>query len=351
MQFRAMVLYSTLIAAISALTIVAPASRAAACSCALPTVESSYTHASDVAFVDLRRTYVSGDTRYYLGRVVRTFKGCLHAGQRVLLKTPEASASCGAELRLRRYLINGTSAGSLLGTPTLSISLCNYDRQLSVLTAGDLRYLERRTVCCDGVCSCADGSQPVQCFADPCSGAPACDQGECIANYCGGCHAEYYDSLGHAVCEDPSECKTDADCPQGSWCRQAQSSDTEPVYECAPFVGEEARCEGFTLPWLYERCEPGLTCDAPDGVEDATGICRKHCESNRDCKEQSYCASDKLCDDDGACEQQIDCNLVGNLYGHIECVGHGICIEQRCNWRCGQSGCADNTCGLDASVR
>ncbi|HTU63496.1 MAG TPA: hypothetical protein VMF89_33770, partial [Polyangiales bacterium] len=175
---------------------------------------------------------------------------------------------------------------------------------------------------------------PVQCFADPCSVAPACTEGECVANYCGGCNAEFYDTFGHAVCEDPSECRTDTDCPQGTWCRQAQTSENLEIYECAPFVGEGARCHGFTLPWLYERCEPSLTCDTPDGVDDATGICRKSCDSNRDCKEPSYCATDKLCDDDGACERDLDCNLPGNVYGHIECVGRGVCAEQRCGWEC-----------------
>ena len=332
MRIRSLILYA---GSISLLMFAAATSRAAACSCVLPTVESSYKQSSDVAFVDLHRTYVSGDTRYYLGRVVRTFKGCLRAKQSVVLKTPLSDAACGTELRLRRYLIHGTGAGSLLGAPVLSISLCNYDRQVSVLTARDLEFLEARMVCCDGTCGCADGSQPLQCFADPCTVAPVCAEGECVANYCGGCHAEHYDLFGHAVCEDPSECQTDADCPQGTWCRQAQTSENVELYECAPFVGEGARCHGFTLPWLYERCEPSLTCDTPDGVDDATGICRKRCDNDRDCKELSYCASDKLCDDDGACERDQDCELPGNVYGHIECVGHGACVDQHCGWECG----------------
>lgn len=337
MRIRASIECCVVILVLSLLMVAAAASRALACSCVVPTVESSYQHASDVAFVDLRRTYVAGDTRYYLGRVVRTFKGCLRAKQGVVLKTPVSEASCGTELPLRRYLIHGNAAGSALGTPVLSISLCNYDRQVSVLTSKDLEYLESRMVCCEGSCSCADGSDPVQCFADPCSVAPACEEGECVANYCGGCRAEFYDTFGHAVCEDPNECKTDADCPPNSWCRQAQTSQNLEIYECAPFVGEGARCEGFTLPWLYERCEPSLVCDTPDGVADATGICRKRCERKRDCKKPEYCASDKLCDEDGACETDEDCNMPGNVYGHIACVGHGVCVDQRCGWECDES--------------
>lgn len=277
---------------------------------------------------------------------MRTFKGCLRPGQSVLLKTALSEAACGTELRLRRYLINATSAGSVLGTPAFSISLCNYDRQVSVLSGGDLEFLEARMVCCDGACSCADGSQPVQCFADPCSVAPACDQGECVANYCAGCNAEFYDAFGHAACKDPSECRNDADCAQGTWCRQAQTTENLEIYECAPFVGEGSRCHGFTLPWLYERCESGLTCDTPDLVDDATGICRKRCDNQRDCKEQSYCASDKLCDDDGACERAVDCQLPGNPYGHVACVGHAVCAEQSCGWTCEAPECLD-LAGLD----
>lgn len=336
MHTQTLFVRSAVFAAIVAFANIAGASRASACSCIVPTVESSYRSASDVAFVDLRRTYVTGDTRYYLGRVVRTFKGCLPTGERVVLKTPADGAACGTELRLRRYLINGTAAGTFLGMPVLSISLCSYDRQVSTLTDHDREYLEGRTVCCGESCHCADGSQPVNCFADPCSVAPECGEGECVANYCGGCNAEFYDSMGQAVCQDPSECKSDADCPQGSWCREAQSDSKEPIYECAPFVGEGSRCEGFTPPWLFERCAPGLTCDTPDGVADATGICRKSCASDKDCKESDYCASDKLCDEDGACENADDCNLPGNAFAHIECVGRGTCgADYRCGWQCG----------------
>jgi hypothetical protein len=169
-----------------------------------------------------------------------------------------------------------------------------------------------------------------------------------VPNYCGGCNAEFYDSDGNAVCRDPSECKTDADCPQNSWCRQMQSDGASaPSYECAPFVGVGSRCNGFTPPWLYERCEPDLTCDTPDFVADAPGICRTRCESDKDCKENSYCAADKLCDDDGACERDVDCNLPGNLYAQLRCVGHGVCSSERqCSWLCRTAECLDLS-GLD----
>jgi hypothetical protein len=226
----------------------------------------------------------------------------------------------------------------------LSISLCSYDRQVSELIEHDREFLACRTVCCGDACSCADGTQPVACIVDPCSVAPACDEGKCVANYCGGrCNAEFYNAMGEAVAEAPSACKTDADCAHGSWCRQGQfDGTTAPRYECVPFVGESARCDRFTLPWLYERCEPGLSCDTPDFVADAPGVCRSSCETSADCKEGSYCASDKLCDVDGACEREVDCGLPGNNYLQIECVGHGVCgADQRCSRECGAPQCVD----------
>lgn len=345
MRTQTLLVHSALIAATIAVVNVGVTSSAAACSCVAPTVESSYNSSTDVATIDIRRQFVIGSTRYYQGRVQRTFKGCLQPSAVVFLRTPVSSATCGALLALQQpYLINGNDAGTFLGVPMLSISLCSYNIQVSALTDHDRAFLEGRTVCCGDACTCADGTQPVNCFADPCSVAPACAEGKCVANYCGGCNAEFYDAGGNAVCQNPpSGCKTDADCGTDQWCRQAKSDGTTPLsYECVPFVGEGASCDGFTIPWLYERCEPGLTCDTPDFVADASGICRRSCASNDDCKGGQYCASDKLCDDDGTCEREVDCNLPGNDYAHIECVGHGTCgDDRRCGWTCAAPECVD----------
>jgi hypothetical protein len=343
MRVQTVILHAALMAALSALINIVTPDTAAACSCVEPSVESSYNSASDVAYVDVRRSYVLGDTRYFVGSVARTFKGCLRAGQRVLLKTPAAGETCGADLRARRYLINGSRVRGFLGTPVLSISLCSYDREVSQLTERDQKFLEGRNVCCGDQCACADGSQPVQCFAEPCSVAPPCDAGVCEANYCGGCRAEFYDPRGEPVCQGPTACKSDDDCESDSWCREtAFDPTTEPRSECVPFVGEGASCGGFTAPPDYERCAPGLTCDAPSFEDDAPGVCRPRCESDADCGEGSYCASDRMCDVHGACELELDCSMPGNNYAHIACVGHGVCAAQgRCGWACEAPECLD----------
>jgi hypothetical protein len=134
-----------------------------------------------------------------------------------------------------------------------------------------------------------------------------------------------------------SQCKSDADCTSGTWCRQTQDGGNE----CVPFVGEGKSCNGFTVPWLYERCEPHLTCDTPPFVADAPGVCRSSCKSNADCKAAQYCASDKLCHDDATCDFSVDCNLEGNAYPHILCVGYGVCSDSSCGWQCGEPRCLD----------
>lgn len=321
------------------------ASDAEACTCLQPTVESSYNFATDVIIAEVRRDFDVGNTRYYVARAARTYKGCIEPGDWVLLSTPTDSGACGSSLTARRHLINGTSAGTRFGLPVLAINLCSYDVPVSALTEHDRAFLNGRTVCCGDECTCADGSQPVQCFVDPCDVAPACDDGQCVANYCGGCNAEFYDASGYAVCSGDSECVEDQDCPDGEWCRQTERSGSSevPVYECVPFVGEGASCNGFTTPWDFEQCAEGLTCDTPDFTVDAPGICRRSCETDADCGDDgSYCAADKLCDADGACEREVDCNLPGNSYPHIECVGHGVCGETRqCGWECGNPQCVD----------
>lgn len=343
MRTATLIARSCAIIAIAALVNTAVTRRAAACSCVPPTVESSYNNSTDVVIAEIRREFVLGNTRYYLARVERTYKGCLDKRDRILLSTPVSGASCGADLSARRHLINGNAAGSLFGLPVFSINLCGYNLPAADLTAHDLEFLNGRTVCCGDACTCADGTQPVLCFADPCSVAPACDEGKCVANFCGGCNAEFYDPFGNAVCEAQSECISDEDCPAGEWCRQAQSSDpAKPIYECVPFVGEGASCGGFRPPWTFERCQPKFICDLPDFVADAPGICRPECKTDGDCAADEYCASDHTCDRDGACEVEIDCNLPGNSYAHIECVGHGTCSQQgQCGWVCESPQCID----------
>jgi len=328
------------LAMVSAVTVL-NAGDAQACSCMEPSVETSYYQNSDVLKVRVLRSITLGSNRYYLAKTRETFKGCIGARRWVILQTASSSAACGADYEVgRSYLIHGERAGGFWGIPFLSVHGCNYDVRWSQLTSEDRAFIYSRYNCCGERCECTDGSEPVECFADPCE-FQSCDEGVCEANYCGGCNAEFFNELGELVCTD--ECSSDADCSEDSWCRQTEAGQLA----CTPFVGEEESCGGFTVPWMYERCEPGLVCDTPEFIADAPGECRRPCDGNDDCRDAQYCASDDLCHRDASCERDVDCNLDGNSYAHIRCMGYGVCSPtQECGWECGHPGCVDLT-GMD----
>jgi hypothetical protein len=263
--------------AVVLLVLFGPTNAAHACKCPVPTVESSYNTSSDVITADILFHVTLGATRYYFVRVDRTFKGCLAPGDWAVLSTPVESATCGARLESRSHLINGDAAGRRFGLPAFTIGSCSYNVAESDLTEHDLAFLNGRSVCCGDDCACADGREMAECFADPCQVAPSCGEGACVANYCGGCNAEFYDEGGYAVCQTPDAgCTEDADCSNDTWCREAQptGAETEVRRECVPFAGEGETCNGFTPAWLYERCGPGLFCEVPEDLVDAPGICR-----------------------------------------------------------------------------
>jgi eight-cysteine-cluster-containing protein len=192
-------------------------SVAEACSCVASTVESSYGGSSDVLSAIPLFGYCTASEQHYIAHVTAAFKGCADPDQLVILTTPPDSAACGAELELgTEYLINAERAGTFFGVPKLSFNLCGYNLPTADLTAHDRTFLDGRTVCCGGECQCADGTQPVLCFANPCDVTAACDEAaRCEANYCGGCNAEFYDEAGNAVCQaEPPGCGSDTDCVQ-----------------------------------------------------------------------------------------------------------------------------------------
>jgi eight-cysteine-cluster-containing protein len=181
---------------------------AEACSCLSATVESSHFNSSDAATLTPLVGHRIGNERWYVAQVAKPYKGCIDAGDLVLLVTPSSSASCGARLELGvEYLIHGDRRGSLFGLPRLAFNACDYNLPVVELSDHDRAFLAGRQVCCGDECSCADGSEPVQCFADPCEAAAACSEAvTCEANYCGGCNAEFYDASGYGVCQAESEC-------------------------------------------------------------------------------------------------------------------------------------------------
>lgn len=329
------------------LAVVAEARPVEACSCLASTVESSYQNSSDVLSVRVLLSVDAGSERWSLARVSKAYEGCTEPGALVVLSTASSSAACGVSLPAGvPYLVQGNADGTLLGLPRLRVGACAYNLPLADLSEHDQYFLDTRQVCCGDSCACADGSQPVQCFASPCAVTPACaEAASCVDNYCGGCNAEFYDAQGNAACL-PAACDSDSDCPAGEWCRQAPP-DRRPLEssgggasslprECVPFASAGQSCGGFRPAWTFERCAPPLICDTPDFIADAPGVCRQPCSGDADCPSEQYCASDGVCDLDGSCEQNPDCELPGNDYLHIDCVGHGECpdFQNACSWVC-----------------
>jgi hypothetical protein len=74
-----------------------------------------------------------------------------------------------------------------------------------------------------------DCPYPVECFQDPClvESCPAYPNSDCVANYCGGCHADFYNANGELItdCGDTTSCPGEN--PAG--CFQNGCSDG---YEC-----------------------------------------------------------------------------------------------------------------------
>lgn len=196
------------------LTWLAQTSVAAACSCLPPDKGRSYDNADNVVHVRIQAALgATSTTRSFSARLVEDdFKGCLAAGARVIVETAANSAACGMSLSVgKQYLLHGKRVGTSLGTPRLRVVLCDANVAWSALTPEHRAFLDTRYVCCGGDCACTDGSQPVNCFVDPCEVSSCNVAGaSCRSNYCGGCHAEWYDSSDGLVCEAPQACDYDA---------------------------------------------------------------------------------------------------------------------------------------------
>jgi hypothetical protein len=183
--------------------------------------------------------------------------------------------------------------------------------------------------------STADCQAGQRCNAgEVCLPPPGCGAGRACPAVC----------TGYCVSEPPT-CVTDADCAADSWCRATESGS----FTCVPFAQEGERCNGFTLPWMYESCSPELTCDVPDLVADVPGVCRSSCRSEADCEASEYCAGDGLCHADATCDVAADCLSPGNDFPQILCIGYPVCpgfgepAQNQCGIRCGDPRCIELT--------
>ena len=68
----------------------------------------------------------------------------------------------------------------------------------------------------------------------------------------------------------------------------------------------------------------------------------RQCEIDADCPSTAYCASSEgVCRDDGTCLDALDCDLPGNTYARLKCIGYGTCAGGTCGYECGNAQCRD----------
>ena len=76
------------------------------------------------------------------------------------------------------------------------------NRFISVAGEDEVWCVECGALMVESISISSECEMPVNCFVDPCSVAPPCESNatvECVANYCGGCYADFYDFEGDLV--------------------------------------------------------------------------------------------------------------------------------------------------------
>ncbi len=315
---------------------------AKACKCMPPDLARSYNQVDAVVHVRiLGSAFNRGTERYYDALLVEdAYKGCLTKRTRVLIRTSRSSASCGVTLRAgAEYLVTARQAGRSYGRTVLQTGSCDANIEWKALSTDDLSFLRSRYNCCGDRCACTDGTQPVQCFVDPCEVSSCSVSGaECQANYCGGCNAEWSNEAGSRVCES----KCDYDDPARRYVAQSRAQCALVRFACAaneqPFFDdcgcgcETAECEprecGPALGMPNTLCSDGTTVAGPTGrclrngggsCGWEVGQCPTACVSSESCSSGSHCTTE-----DGACLSPPGCGA-GKV---CPAVCYGWCVPQ-----------------------
>ena len=134
-------------------------------------------------------------------------------------------------------------------------------------------------------------------------------------------------------------CDDDNDCDADSWCRGTEHVALETHgtglvrRQCVPYAPDGAACEGFTLPWFFEKCQPASTCAVLPGQNHLPGVC----QSGAVCNEIEFYY--QTCHIDGDCRNGYSCGVV--LDG---CVPATCTCDHQCT-----GGCTSNVglCEID----
>mmetsp|Transcript_23643 Transcript_23643/g.29790 ORF Transcript_23643/g.29790 Transcript_23643/m.29790 type:complete len:226 (+) Transcript_23643:89-766(+) len=144
--------------------------------------------------------------RIRVAKVLMDYKNETNTDEYILITSDTTScgvvfAKKGTWFLAMRPVPNGGDKG---GLGVYEISYCDFSMHSKSISKEELRYLNTRMICDGkgGSCTCGNKSRPFNCFIDPCESAK-CDSigATCVANYCGGCNAEWIDDRGWLQCE------------------------------------------------------------------------------------------------------------------------------------------------------
>ncbi len=213
---------------------------------------------------------------------------------------------------------------------------------------------------------------PVDCFQDPCEVAEECQLNtpiECVANYCGGCYADFYDLNGNLVdcyagysCSgvNPAGCFQNG-CPDGYECIDDWENSCVSSYcDCDEAAGQwvcTGDCNGGTC--IMEECIDltGLffgLCDMYLGVGYADGSCQYLSGCGWDVDGVDYFAAffESIDECEEACgSDDMTCDMIEETYESLHFGGYAACeFDNDCMAVWGDCGAGLGGCHYSVSI-
>lgn len=174
--------------------------QADACTCVRPDITFSYRNNDHAVVARAVSVQAAGNYNVWTFRLIKDVKECSRPGASFRVATPSNPAGCGTSFTPGHTYLLFADDTNIGGQRRWTTTACAGNMELTQMTPDDVDYIMHRPLFCGGQATCVDGTQPVNCFADPCSVGAACAGATCESNYCGGCTAEWYDASGYGMC-------------------------------------------------------------------------------------------------------------------------------------------------------
>ena len=196
----------------------------------------------------------------------------------------------------------------------------------------------KKTECCSGKVCELDTQGKAACVP-----APVCEPGSTWKEDCNTCSCHNGRPICTLIACTLTPCTDDKDCPKDKFCRQEDSDGTcLDTRVCVKKVGEGERCNGFTLPCFFDRCQDGLTCKKAEPTGDLPGTCVPDvCDGKTKCSSKgAECKGDHLvCIDDPT----DDCDPAKDGADCDGCCVTDMCKKKEC--------CKEEVCKLDSRAK